>query len=469
MSETRFPQGPLGSAHDGDRADRDGRRRRVGRLVGAAAALTALALVAAACTSKSAPAGHTAAPSAPPTSASSSGVAGPGVSSAAPPPSTTPPPPPVQLVASPGRHNHLSPLTPIQLTAKNGTLASVQLISSDGKKVRGTLSADKTSWQSSEVLGYDKTYRLVAKAVGTPTADPASTKMLHTRFTTLNPPNMTMPYFQYMGGYALQNGATYGVGIVPVVHFDEPITDKAAAERMLSVTTTPHVAGSWYWDPDTSQDAMFRPRHFWPSGTKVTISVNDYGKRVSPGLYGQADASTSFTIGRKQITLADDNAPRVDKVRVYKNGKLVRTMNTSMGEHSGETVNGNFIDFHTMNGTYTVLEHDNPAIMSSASYGLPANAPGGYAPEPIYYSTKISTDGVYLHELDTTVWAQDSGVDVSHGCLNLDQANAIWFYDHSMIGDPVVVRHTGGPTIQLWEGGAWSIPWKQWLAGSALA
>ena len=47
--------------------------------------------------------------------------------------------------------------------------------------------------------------------------------------------------------------------------------------------------------------------------------------------------------------------------------------------------------------------------MCSASYGLPANAPGGYGCEDIPWSTKISTDGIYLHELDTTVWAQDNG------------------------------------------------------------
>jgi lipoprotein-anchoring transpeptidase ErfK/SrfK len=122
-----------------------------------------------------------------------------------------------------------------------------------------------------------------------------------------------------------------------------------------------------------------------------------------------------------------------------------------------------------MTGTYTVLEHDNPAIMSSASYGLPANAPGGYAPEKIYYSTKISTDGIYLHQLTTTIYAQDNGYDVSHGCLNLNTANAMWFYSHSQIGDPVEIEHTGGPKISVWQGGDWSVPWSTWVKGSALS
>ena len=28
--------------------------------------------------------------------------------------------------------------------------------------------------------------------------------------------------------------------------------------------------------------------------------------------------------------------------------------------------------------------------------------------------------------------------DVSHGCLNLNAANAQWFFTHSLIGDPVI-------------------------------
>jgi lipoprotein-anchoring transpeptidase ErfK/SrfK len=95
---------------------------------------------------------------------------------------------------------------------------------------------------------------------------------------------------------------------------------------------------------------------------------------------------------------------------------------------------------------------------------LPANSPYGYPAEPIYWSTKISTDGIYLHELDTTVWAQGHE-NVSHGCLNLNHANAKWYYQHSRIGDVVRVVHSGGPKIQVWQGGDWSLPWREWVKG----
>src|ERR1700759_4072434 len=50
---------------------------------------------------------------------------------------------------------------------------------------------------------------------------------------------------------------------------------------------------------------------YWPAGTKVTITVKDYGKAVSPGLYGQADAAIHFAIGRKQVTLRSDQQEHV--------------------------------------------------------------------------------------------------------------------------------------------------------------
>jgi lipoprotein-anchoring transpeptidase ErfK/SrfK len=104
--------------------------------------------------------------------------------------------------------------------------------------------------------------------------------------------------------------------------------------------------------------------------------------------------------------------------------------------------------------------------MCSASYGLPANAPGGYGCEDIYNATKISTDGIYLHELLTTIYAQDHGADVSHGCLNLNASNSLWFFTHSMIGDPVEIHGAkGAPKLAEWEGGDWSIPWSTWSAG----
>ncbi len=368
------------------------------------------------------------------------------------------------VITTPAGHA-VNPAKPVTVGIRNGRLTDVTMLNPAGRKVRGAISGDGSTWRNTEDLGYAKTYRITAKGVdaaGSPVTKAATV-------TTLTPGNLTMPSLERIGGYALTGGATYGVAIVPVVHFDEPIGNRAAAERALKVTTSPQVAGSWYWSD--SQNVHWRPEQYWPSGTKVTVSAKVYGVRVGPGLYGQADRSTSFKIGRRQVTIAHDSAPRaVNKVRVYNAAhKVIRTMNTSMGIHGGQMVNGNWINFYTLDGTYTVLAHEQPARMCSASYGLPANAPHGYPCENIYNATKISTDGIYLHELLTTIYSQDHGQDVSHGCLNLNAANSMWFFKHSMIGDPVEIRGAkGAPTLQIGEGGDWTIPWSKWVKGSAL-
>jgi lipoprotein-anchoring transpeptidase ErfK/SrfK len=306
-------------------------------------------------------------------------------------------------------------------------------------------------------LGYGRTYTLTATGAGT---DGTPVTQVST-FSTLTPGNQTKVYLNTTVGTALQDGGTYGIGTVIAAHFDEPITDRAAAERRLSVTTSPAVAGSWYWLDD--QNAHWRPQRYFAPGTSVTANANIYAIPLGEGLYGQEDSWVNFTVGDAHVSIADD---RTKQVSVYDNGALVRTMPTSMGMGGSETIGGQTISFWTQPGIYTVMDKANPVIMDSSTFGLPINSRLGYR-ETIRYATRISTDGVYLHQLESTVWAQGNA-NVSHGCLNLNADNAQWFFDFSQPGDIVEVRNTGGEPLQVWQNGDWSMPWEQWLTGSAL-
>jgi L,D-transpeptidase catalytic domain len=132
---------------------------------------------------------------------------------------------------------------------------------------------------------------------------------------------------------------------------------------------------------------------------------------------------------------------------VYENGVLVRTMPTSMGMGGTQTIGGRTLSFWTPPGIYTVMDKANPVIMDSSTFGLPINSQLGYR-VTIPYATRISTDGIYLHQLNATVWAQGN-TDTSHGCLNLNGDNATWFFNFSLPGDVVEVRNTGGASLQL--------------------
>jgi len=365
---------------------------------------------------------------------------------------------PAEMTIAPGPGaQDVDPLAVVTVTATVGTLSDVVMVNEQGGRIFGVMTPDNMVWKPSVPLGYGRNYTIKVSAMGT-NGVPGSRV---STFSTLTPGNQTELSLTTTAGIPLRDGATYGVGMVIVAHFDEPIIDKAAAERRLAVTTSPAVSGSWYWLDD--QNAHWRPPQYYSPGTIVTVTANIYGASLGGGLYGQEDVRASFAIGDAHVAIADDATKQIS---VYNNGKLVRTMPTSMGMGGSETIAGQRISFWTQRGVYTVMDKANPVVMDSSTYGLPINSRLGYR-ETIYYATRISTDGVYLHQLDATVWAQGNA-NVSHGCLNLSGENARWFYEFSSPGDIVEVRNTGGEPLRVWQNGDWSMSWERWRQGSAL-
>ncbi len=363
----------------------------------------------------------------------------------------------LSVMPAPGTED-MNPAGPVLVTATSGTITDVTMVNDAGKEIPGILTPDATVWKPTTQLGYGRTYTMTVAARGPggmPSRQTAS-------FTTVSPSDQTDVYLDTTGGVLLKDGATYGVGMVVVARFDEPIDNKANAERHLSVTTNPPVPGSWYWVDD--QTAHWRPEKYYAPGTTVTVAANIYGAPLGDGLYGADDERVSFKIGDAHVSIADDVTKQVS---VFENGKLVRTMPTSMGMGGTETIGDTVLSFWTPPGVYTVLDKANPVIMDSSTFGLPTNSRLGYR-ETIPWATRISTDGIYLHQLNATVWAQGN-TDTSHGCLNLNGENAKWFFDFSQPGDIVEVRNTGGKPLELSQNGDWTIPWDQWRRGSKLA
>jgi len=381
---------------------------------------------------------------------------------AAPVPQAVPRPSPLVPAAlsiqPPAGATDVSPSGRVLVTADSGTLDTVELENDAGKSIPGVMTPDAKTWKPTTQLGYGRTYTLTIAARG-PGGMPSRQT---SSFTTLTPSDQTEVYLDTTGGGLLQDGATYGVGTVVVARFDEPIDKKANAERHLVVTTNPPVAGSWNWIDD--QTAHWRPEKYYAPGTSVAVAANLYGTPLGDGLYGEEDEHVSFKIGDSHVSIADDNTKQVS---VFDNGNLVRTMPTSMGMGGTETIGGTTLSFWTPPGVYTVMDKANPVIMDSSTFGLPINSRLGYR-VTIPWATRISMDGIYLHQLNATVWAQGN-TDTSHGCLNLNSDNAQWFYNFSVPGDVVEIRNTGGPPLKLSQNGDWTVPWIEWRKGSALS
>ncbi|MBT0567509.1 L,D-transpeptidase [Williamsia sp. CHRR-6] len=213
------------------------------------------------------------------------------------------------------------------------------------------------------------------------------------------------------------NGETVGVAQPIIVSFDAPVDDRATALRALRVTTVPAVAGRFYWT--ANDEVRWRPtKGLWPAKTKVTVEA---GK-----------AKSSFSIGDAWVATSDDNT---HTITVTLNGKVIRTMPTSMGSNAHPTPNG----------TYTVGERFRDMYMDSSTYGVPVDSPGGYRTY-VEYATRISNGGIFVHAAPWSV-AQQGRSNTSHGCLNVSVADGKWFFENAPRGAPVIVVNTVGGQI----------------------
>jgi lipoprotein-anchoring transpeptidase ErfK/SrfK len=350
-------------------------------------------------------------------------------------------------------------LDPVTVTAEGGTLETVTVTNPEGKQVAGEFDAARKSWRSTEHFGYGKQYAVAVKGTGGggQPVEQSST------FNTVKPKNQTMPYLRASDTHLLKERSTYGVGQTVQVWFDERVPDKAAAQRLLEVNTSPETEGAWHWFG--SQRVEWRPKEYWKPGTEVTVKASLYGKDLGQGLYGQADVSDSFKIGDSRIAIADNDSKQM---KVFVNGQMVRQMPVSLGKGGyNKTANGETINYWTNGGPHVVLEKAPVTRMSSASYGVKDPKDPNFYDEQIKLTVKISASGEYLHLADWNVSAHGR-TNTSHGCINIGPANAQWIYDNFVPGDVVDVKNSPvklAPTNGI---GAWTLSWADWTKGSAL-
>jgi lipoprotein-anchoring transpeptidase ErfK/SrfK len=329
---------------------------------------------------------------------------------------------------------HAAPDQGITVTAAGGKLSSVNVTTS-GNQVTGKLNAARTVWHSTWALDVSQSYTVTAKASG-----PAGTVTKTSSFSTLSP-SQTFTTQIYEG-----SGATYGVGMPIILYFNTPITNKAAVERALQVTSSKPVVGSWYWDDPCNMAkvcAYFRPQSYWPANTQVTLTAHLNGVQGAPGVYGYHTLTQSFTIGPSLIVVASTTS---HNMQLYQNGALIDTWPISTGKPGDDTPDG----------TYLTIDKGNPVDMVGPGYNI-----------QVPWSVRFTWSGDYLHD---AFWStsQQGFENVSHGCVNMAPANAQAYYGMELPGDPVTV--TGSPKAGTWDNGwtMWFLPWSQWVAGSAL-
>jgi lipoprotein-anchoring transpeptidase ErfK/SrfK len=355
--------------------------------------------------------------------------------------------PAVAVAIDPASGTNVNPATPITVKATNGKLLDVTVTNAaKGNTVAGKMAADGLSWASTEQLGYGATYKVLAHAQG---ADGKPVEQ-QSQLSTITPSKQANPNLIPAPASVASTGV--GVGQPIVFSFSQPVKNKAAVEKQLSVVSSPAQTGGWYWIDD--KNVHYRPKVYWQAGTKLTVSAKVYGVDFGNGVYGAEDRTETYKVHDSWIAKADGNT---EQMQVFHNGAMVKSMPISMGKDATPT--------HL--GPHVISFKDANYTMDSCTYGVCQGQPGYYRSLE-KFSQRISNDGEFVHENPNSVGAQGSS-NVSHGCINLNAANASWFFDNLGLGDVVEVTNSGGQQLPVWDlYGDWGQSWAQWQAGSAI-
>ncbi|MER6984228.1 L,D-transpeptidase [Streptomyces carpinensis] len=333
---------------------------------------------------------------------------------------------------------------PVKVTVSNGKLTKVTMTATaTGTEIPGTLSADGTSWKSNGHLERATRYQVAAEA------EDAKGRSVtgNATITTVSPAN------DFIGHLSPESGSTVGVGMPVTVNFDKAISNKAAVESEIQVSSSSGQQVVGHWLNDHRLD--FRPKTYWKPGSTVTAKLNLHG----------TEKTVTFKIGRSQISTVD---AKTKQMTVVRDGKTIKIIPISSGSPEHPTYNGQMV----------ISEKFRQIHMNAATVGLTEkDGKPSYDIKAVPHAMRLTDSGTFIHG---NYWGADSvfgKVNTSHGCVGLkdvrgggdDRLPAAWFFDHSLTGDVVIVKNSADKTTLAPDNGLsdWNMPWSEWVAGSA--
>jgi lipoprotein-anchoring transpeptidase ErfK/SrfK len=353
--------------------------------------------------------------------------------------------PPLKLVASVERGaTDVRVDQELSVEATGGSIDSVEVTSPAGK-VPGEIGADGTSWVASARLEPGTTYTMTTVAEKTDGTQVTRTAKFSTQALTLD--QQTYP------SVAPLAGETVGVGMPVIVTFDVPVTDKAAFEKHMEVTSTPSQPGAWHWMSDT--EAHWRPKSYWKAGTDVHVDVDINSVPAGNGIYGQESRKLDFHVGDAHIYRVN---AATHQMKVFSNGKLLRTLPITTGKPG----------FTTRSGVKVIIEKFDVKRMNSETVGIPAGSADAYDIDDVQWAMRVTYSGEFIHAAPWSVGSQGYA-NVSHGCTGLSTDNAAWLYAMSRRGDVVEYTGTDRPMTLDNGYGDWNESFQQYRQGSALS
>lgn len=330
---------------------------------------------------------------------------------------------------------------PDSIVTVNGTygrLNEVQVFDSEGTVITGDFSPDRSAWVADRRLAPNESYTVIARGISENGAAVSQTS----RFSTLE----VMPKDQ-TGSTLISppDGSTVGVAHPVVVQFNHNIINREAALQALSVETSKEVEGGWYWVD--ARSVHWRPKEFWPIGTKVKVSENLVGMDLGNGEWGVSRRENNFTIGREQIIKVDVKRRQLTVIR---DGKVIKRIAVSTGKAGWETRNGTKVIMEKVTGKIWT----NEAINAPESYRLRSS-----------YAMRMTNSGEFIHD---ATWNRRIGyANTSHGCVGMGLSDMRWMYNNTIIGDPVITTGSPKKFTEIWNRYQdWNVDWDQWQTGN---
>lgn len=337
---------------------------------------------------------------------------------------------------------------PVTLAVENGTVVAADVVLDGGEPLEGA--ASESGWVSDSPPLPGATYDVSVEV----TDGDGAAHTLTGGFTVPEVPDDSRLTLSVVRG----GGDVVGVGTPIVVKFDQVVEDRSAVEAALHVSSEPQVTGAWHWLSD--QEVHFRPEEPWPANTNIRTDFELNGVQAGEDLWGGRAYSYDIEVGEEQIAKVDASTHTFSVIR---SGETIATWDTSLGAP----------DFATRNGIYVVQNKEREYPMTSCNANITCDES-----DPEYYdvdtefAVRLTNSGTFVHSAPWSETAQGED-NVSHGCLNLSEANAETFFDMAQYGDLVEVVGSSREATDLIERGDpgmadWNLTWPRLLENSAM-
>ncbi len=328
----------------------------------------------------------------------------------------------------------VNPGTGVTVTAAGGRLSSVVLKDSAGTAVPGKLSADGTTWKNTERLAFDTAYTLVYTPQGGKTAE--------STFTT------TPKALEADALVSPREGAVVGVGMPLQITFSEPVLNKKAVEKAITVTTSSGQTGRFRWLSDTV--VRYRPEKFWTANSTITVDMKLFGVEFGNKMVGNFDAVHTFSVHNVRHAVISDKDLTL---RCYIDGKLVKTFPSTLGSER----------WPSADGIFPIIEQERQTWFRAESIGLKPGDQDYYEAFQYEWTSRLTWSGVYVHKVLDPALPYLGRDHISHGCVGLSYEGATFIFNEFDPGDIIEVRDTGNGYASEDKGFMdWNIAWDKY-------